>query len=740
MLERIDTIQGIGLLHNAVSGRHGNCKKATLIYADNGRGKSTLAAVLRSLSNGNPAHIVERHTIDGTLPASVSVRFRNGHLVSYAAGAWSEERPEVVVFDADFVERNVHSGGMVNTTHRKNLLEFALGEAAVAARRDVEGTTAAARVASESHQGVVRELTGYHAGMTLPQFSALELPADADAQILDLQKRIAEASGIATIVAKQVPSPIALPFFDIDSIFQTLRSALESVHANAERTVREHIEKFEARGVEGWLNHGRALSEGHHSCPFCGQDTTSNDLIKAYQSHFNEEYNALKRRVVALRDQVFAGTSSRRVEMFSEAVATAQARTEGWAEHEKTAPVTFDVAKAAKALEDLAALLNRLTGRKEGAPAERLGSDEEYQEATDLWSSVQQCMQATNAQITSAATSIEAFKGKLATENVATLQSSVARLQAAKQRHSQAVVDLLARHDDAKRESVRTEAEKKASRERFDSLMQGTLERYERTINNLLTRFGASFHITDMGGNFRGKGPRSEYGLALRGLPVALEGGAPSFSTTLSEGDKRTLAFAFFVASTMADPHLASKVVVIDDPMCSLDLNRRHHTRTVLKTLHDQAEQLIVLAHDPYFLRDLRDELKVAPASLALTQLVYAANDYSTFGAFDPDKECESEFARHHRLLSEFDASGTGDAKPVAAAIRLMLEAHLFRRFPNQLPKGMMFGQLITHIRDTPPPSRLTWPTTSSPSCAPSTTMRGCFTTTRTRTDIRRFG
>ena len=41
MLERINEVQGVGLLHNA-NGKRFSCKRATFIYADNGCGKSTV--------------------------------------------------------------------------------------------------------------------------------------------------------------------------------------------------------------------------------------------------------------------------------------------------------------------------------------------------------------------------------------------------------------------------------------------------------------------------------------------------------------------------------------------------------------------------------------------------------------------------------------------------------------------------------------------------------------------------
>src|SRR5690606_15132347 len=126
MLERISEVQGIGLLHEA-NGKPHTCQKATLIYADNGRGKSTLATIFRSASTGMASLISACKTVDGTNPPKVNLQFGSGHKVIFDNGSWSEVRPELVVFDSDFVARNVHSGGTVNTEHRKNLLEFALG-------------------------------------------------------------------------------------------------------------------------------------------------------------------------------------------------------------------------------------------------------------------------------------------------------------------------------------------------------------------------------------------------------------------------------------------------------------------------------------------------------------------------------------------------------------------------------------------------------------------------------------
>lgn len=707
MLERIADIQGIGLLYQA-NGKPHTCQKATLIYADNGRGKSTLARILRSVSLGEASLIANCKTVDGTLSPKVVLEFGSAHKVFFDNGAWSEHRPEVLVFDADFIERNVHSGGTVNTGHRKNLLEFALGESAVVARTEVEKATGESKTAADKVQSTVAQLSVHHIGMTLEQFEKLQKVDDADTKLVDLQKRITAAGNVASILSKAVPTAVAEPTFDIDGLFVGLAVSLKDVHADAEKVVRQHIAALGNKSAESWLSQGRQF-DNTETCPYCGQDTSINDLIKAYQTHFNVAYNDLKAKVTAIITTITSGTASSIVEGFAQAVKTAAAQATGWAEQVPTEPITFDSEAASTSLAELQVLLLHLARKKQTSPAEPVGSAEEKDKATALWKKVVALMQAANLAIKTATDSITAYKGKLASDKVLLLQQQMQLLQTTKWRYDTSVVALFGHLRIARTGAEAAEKSKKNARETLDALMKTTLEKYEKDINVLLQKFGASFAIKGMGANFLGAAPRSEYGFRLRGKDVSVEGGPPSFATALSDGDKRTLAFAFFVASALTDAKLANRTVVIDDPMCSLDMNRRHHTRTVLRKIHSKAEQLIVLAHDVYFIRDLRDALRKEDkaAQIAMFQLTLAANDYTGFAALDIDKECESAYFQHHRLLNEFVAGKGCDVRSVAKAIRPMLEGYLHRRFPGLLPKELLFGQVVVLIHDALIPSPL---------------------------------
>lgn len=212
--------------------------------------------------------------------------------------------------------------------------------------------------------------------------------------------------------------------------------------------------------------------------------------------------------------------------------------------------------------------------------------------------------------------------------------------------------------------------------------------------------------------NFLGSAPHSQYAIELRQKPVKIDGDPPCFATALSDGDKRTLAFAFFIARALSDPKLADKIVLIDDPMSSLDENRRLQTLTYLQCLCSKAQQLITTAHDARFLRDLRDAIKKADNSATgQLQLVGTTGQYTDFSAFNVDDKCEVEYCRLHRTLSDYVDGTVTDSRAAAEAIRPALEAYLDHRFPTLLRSHNTLGAMILAIQQAPASSPLAYAT-----------------------------
>jgi wobble nucleotide-excising tRNase len=92
MLQKIVHIKSIGRFRNCVAAGDVTLRRVTLIFAENGRGKTTLCAILRSLLTSTPALIIGRKTLGSADPPDVHLMM-SGAAILFRNGAWSAPFP-----------------------------------------------------------------------------------------------------------------------------------------------------------------------------------------------------------------------------------------------------------------------------------------------------------------------------------------------------------------------------------------------------------------------------------------------------------------------------------------------------------------------------------------------------------------------------------------------------------------------------------------------------------------------
>lgn len=709
LLQRIESIKGIGLFHEA-DGRPCGLKEVALLYGDNGRGKSTLCSILRSAATADPSALSERKTIDGSNDPSVTLQFAHGRKVKFENGVWSEACKEILVFDTDFIDRNVYSGGEVTTNHRKNLLAFALGDKAVAARTALETATLDEAKAVDAQDAKKRELAGHHGDMALTVFQSLPRVQDIDEQISVAEKRLVSARSAGKLLQRSAPSQLKPVEFPVESWFSLLAKSLDDLHEDAEAAIDQHLERLPVGGAEPWLAEGRQYDDGMN-CPYCGQATYELDIISAYRTHFNAAYTALKGQLELVEKNADEATSVNAIQKIISDVESANKLIGSWSDVVELSEIELSPESIAVAVENVRVPLLRLLAMKRAAVAEAVGSNEDRDEIKRTADYIRDLVRSQNDTLAAHEVVIAKFKGALAAEDVAQISLGLKELQLRKVRHGSVVIQLLGELKVIDDDLKTAEIAKRDARSQLTKVMQETLVQYRNDINKNLRSLGATFEIEEFQTNFRGLEPRTDYGISLRGKTVKLTGGSPSFSTALSEGDKRTLAFAFFVAMALSAPDVADKIVVVDDPVSSLDRSRRNNTQKILTQISDKCAQIIVLGHDANFIRDLRNtyekHLKIAN-TISVHQLSRSHNKYSSFSAVDIDKECESPYHRNYRLVHDFVSGGQGNVRDSAIAIRPLLEGYLHRRFPGGLlPARSTLGAVLVYIGQKSAPSPL---------------------------------
>ena len=135
MVARINLLRNVGRFDNVAAGAHLPLEKLTLVYAENGRGKTTLAAVLRSLATGEAADINARKRLGAPADPHVVVSLDGGATATFQAGTWSATDPRLSIFDDEFVAENVCQGIAVDASQREALHERDAIECGSGARR-----------------------------------------------------------------------------------------------------------------------------------------------------------------------------------------------------------------------------------------------------------------------------------------------------------------------------------------------------------------------------------------------------------------------------------------------------------------------------------------------------------------------------------------------------------------------------------------------------------------------------
>jgi wobble nucleotide-excising tRNase len=212
-------------------------------------------------------------------------------------------------------------------------------------------------------------------------------------------------------------------------------------------------------------------------------------------------------------------------------------------------------------------------------------------------------------------------------------------------------------------------------------------------VNLYLQRFNTGFRLDSVTYAQTRGGPTCTYNVVINNTAVAVgaapQPGEPSFRNTLSSGDRNSLALAFFFASLDQDPALGNKIVVVDDPISSLDDHRSLTTVQEVRRLAERAGQVIVLSHNKPFLCRIWEGSD--PTIRAALQVARDGTG-STLRLWNVDQDCITEHDRRHAMLREYLVAGTPNNREVAKAIRPVLEAFLRVACPEHFPPGTLLG------------------------------------------------
>ncbi|GAA8910257.1 AAA family ATPase [Helicobacter pylori] len=454
--------------------------------------------------------------------------------------------------------------------------------------------------------------------------------------------------------------------------YQTIKDKLESLFSfdidkeagQVSEEIKEHMSKVGREFIEKGIELQKKMPD--NACPFCTQEITNN-IIQVYTSYFNKSIEQFNQDSLEV-----SGTLKKILEQWN-----IKEILQSFERFEPFMKKDFSTNKESlkNALDQIKALLEKLqkeVGKKEGAKNEK-----EFQETdkklSENYEKFQKCVDETRNILKQKKEQKEKLE-KLKTE------LKEARIKKAK-------------HDSYDWQKSKEEVERKLSvlncrHERLNRLLEKINKKLKglydqkrpdiETINNYLKALNLPKYSLD-----------KDYRIVLNS--DALENSEAKI--ILSDGEKTTLAFAYFLARLKLfykKEDLKNLVVVIDDPISSLDEQRIYNTTCLVAKINQELAreklsneenkaQVFVLTHNHTFMARLINMIGKHARYLQLErhqgQLKIVCKDKAN-GYFDTFylllfKEVY-EFAKRETVQDDFN-----EAINYGNKVRILLESFL---------------------------------------------------------------
>ena len=619
MLKRIRKIQNIGRFadcHDA--GRE--FSKETIVFGFNAQGKSTLTAILRSLKHGNNDILIGRKTFGATVGISIEIDFEDGDdndRYVFQNGAWNKANPDILIFDSKFIADNVFEGEKVTFDQQKNLNTVLIGKTGQDLHSEIVALHEQSEEFANQKAEKTREFTRHFRNFDFEKFRALPEDAAIDKKIKLKETEIQferEKEDIKKAIRNHIQSLSSYHFSIRETLKKTLDVKQEEIeaHINSQFATHKNAWNFLSEGLD--LLKAKPSDGTPRTCVFCGQELGAHaeSLVSHYSAYFKGGYEELQNEMnkaieyfkginfEATLEKISADLRAKELD-----IGLANSKISELADLQKQFEKELDKKR------DLNYVIDFDTFDRLKVGIEKIKSDLEKLEQNKL--------------------------NMPSPKTGSALESEKRTLDITKKRYEPDWVKFCRDLEtiEVASEEIRTARDEK--RKELEEYSSEIFDTHMETINRLCKDMGADFEVEDF------KPLKKLIGSDERIFELKVFGRhkvsinneddtSPNFRNTLSESDKRLLAFAFFISLLSHDRELDKKVVVFDDPMSSFDIERRRKTLHLIADI--ACKQKIILTHEDRFAKEL-EHLMPCACTLKIKEYVDAERKRSKIAHAD---------------------------------------------------------------------------------------------------------
>ncbi len=735
MLKRIQNIKTVGCFSDTHPARM-QFERLTFIYGENCYGKTTLCDIFRSLAENDPQSLTARVSVPNpdNQPQLVQLGFsmpneKHETILTFNGHEWNPELPSsirILVFDTDFIHRNVFTGLSIERENQENLTEFIIGESSVSKARDIAKLNSHLRAVNKE----IRQLKSdvFEGLEDIEDFVALEVKETKEKiqkRISFLLERIAMQkdlrANLAKAIARNNPSPIDLPedfTAFVKHVNDCFMSIYERVHIDAAERVHQHIEKKTKalRTTQQWLQHGldhMLVNE----CPFCGQRlyAQAQELLSSYRDFFDEAFEHFVSETSAILDKIpddfnqFQCVDLLQNIRENESCLAEYDELANDTEYEST--VNQLTRRASELVESwrLWQTIHAESSRElstsiklKRAALHTRAESWECKEAIAAYGRLIELLSSYNELVRQLVEQIAEFKGGLNSDDIEEKIALMVRQreeQLLKHRRLQSS-DACSRYSKHTQDKAVTEEAIGELRDELYKEQEEFLDNYFEAINNIFAKLGSGpFRISKVDTQ-RGNMPVVRFSASYSGVPITSD----RLRYFFSESDRRALALSIFWAKVdlLTEQEKAVTILILDDPVTSFDDGRVDRTIRLMDSVRTSFRQVIVLSHYPNFLKSFFDRAHLQARDIRIARLLKTDKGSQLEISF-PAYFVESEHQAKFRHIVDFIERR--HREDICQDLRVYLETELRSRYRKQIAEnnleGIAFSDLCNALRDS---------------------------------------
>lgn len=586
-IKKIIKIKNVGKFNNFSSNNDDlSFCDDTLIFGDNTYGKSTLVAIFRSMHENNKNYISGRKTFRSAENQEIEILFDNNSRKNFNENTWFLGNIEI--FDNNFISKNVFYGDGIEKEQKANLYDILIDDEVRQIKEQIDKKKQEQSVLETEKTKIKNEYSNSNI-MLFDNFIKLEEDLDVDKKVTDKELEIKQQENLSKIKL------LINATFIRNNLFEFKNNFKKTLDLSIETAINEHVNNNwnNPNYTKDFLNTGVELLKKNGKCVFCGQnlDEKAKNLVDNFKRIFSDEYKELKNVIEEKGDKF----------------------------------LTLDIEKELLSFENCGLDLNKQFNQEEFINSKKKIDEQIKSKQLDLNLEIDFFKDENFILLENELEKLKYFlqvyqKNIQEEKNIVLLNGDLQILKIKRDRFAEKNMILC---NEFKNKFLEIEEIKKDIQELNINLGKKVLKVFQvnkQNINFNLEKMGANFKLEEFAPK-KHMGFKNthfcDYKFVFDNVDIVSISNKPNqnaeepedfphFKNTLSDSDKRLLAFAFFLSKLKNDENLDSKIIVLDDPFSSFDKNRKEQTVRLLKNIENSEGkkplQKIIFTHEIGFL------------------------------------------------------------------------------------------------------------------------------------------